>query len=57
MPAMIMVHDIILRNIIISILHQNINENKKKKKKGHDTTFARILLNYKAIKTNLTKYI
>ena len=55
MPAMIMVHDIILRNIIISILHQNINENKFWGKKGHDTTFARILLNYKAIKNKFNK--
>ena len=57
MPAMIMVHDKILRNIIISILQPNLNKNQFGGRKGHDTILARILINYNATKNKYNKIL
>ena len=57
MPAIIMVHDKILRSIVKSILHPNLNDNQFGGRKGQDTTLARILLNYKAKKNKFNKIL
>ena len=57
MPAMIMVHDKILRSIVTAIIDPNLNENQFGGRIGQDTTLARILLNYKAINNRLNKIL
>ena len=57
MQAMIMVHDKILRNIVTTILEPNLNENQFGGRKGHNTTLAKIPLNYKATKNKLNKIL
>ena len=52
-----MVHDKILRSIVKSILHPNLNDNQFGGRKGQDTTLARILLNYKAKKNKFNKIL
>ena len=57
MPAMIKVHDKILRKIVTTILEPNPNENQFRGRKGHNTILPKILLNYKATKNKLNKIL
>ena len=57
MPAMIMVHDKILRSIVTTIIDPNLNENQFGGRTGQNTILARILLNYKAINNRFNKIL
>ena len=56
-PAMIMVHDKILRSIVTAIIDPNLNENQFGGRIYQNTMLTRILLNYKAINYGLNKIL
>ena len=57
MPAMIMMHDKILRSNVTAIIDPNLNENQFGGRICQNTMLTRILLNYKAINYGLNKIL